>query len=140
MGIFVKKARAKNKETSEMSALLQDTPAREVVLGKAVIKAAEELGLTDQELANIIGGDRSGISRLRSKPSIKPESKKGELSILLIRLARALYALHGGDKSWSRHFMDTENKITGGVPKIQIQHVTGLVEVVRYADAIRGKV
>jgi hypothetical protein len=42
----------------------------------------------------------------------QPDSKQGELALLLIRAARALFALAGGDEVWIRHFMRSPNHLT----------------------------
>ncbi len=80
-----------------MSALQQAAPLPDEVLAKATLRAAEQLGLKTIELAAMLGVHRSAISRLKNKPSIDPESKQGEIASLFIRMARALYALTGGD-------------------------------------------
>jgi len=38
-----------------------------------------------------------------------------------------------------KHWMRTENLHTGGVPAEQVRTVQGLVGVLEYLDAIRGK-
>ncbi|TVQ68347.1 MAG: DUF2384 domain-containing protein [Oceanospirillales bacterium] len=83
---------------------------------------------------------RTGISRLKQHLDLQPETKQGELALLLIRAARALYALAGGDDVWIKHFMRSNNRLTGGIPAEQIQTVQGLVKVVTCLDALRGKV
>src|SRR5690606_10962575 len=97
-----------------MTALQQPKPAPEAVLAKAVLRAAEQLGLKQAELAAVLGMHRTAISRLKTTTSLDPDSKQGELALLLLRLARALFALTGGDEEWIRHFMRTPSKITGG--------------------------
>jgi hypothetical protein len=42
----------------------------------------------------------------------QPDSKQGELALMLIRAARALFALTGGDEDWIRHFMRSPNHLT----------------------------
>ena len=106
------------------------------VLAEALIHAGQALGLTQSELGAIIGKDRSAISRGR----IDPASKAGELALLLIRAYRALYVLMGGNTAHMHHWMQTENLHTGGIPAQQLRQVQGLVSVVEYLDAIRGKV
>ncbi len=123
-----------------MSALLQQSVDKKVVLAKAVLNAAEQLDLKQAQLAAILGGHRTAISRLKSNPELDPASKQGELALLLIRIYRALYALTGGDVDWMRHFMNTPNRVTGGVPVQQIESISGLVSVLQFVDAIRGKV
>ncbi len=123
-----------------MSALLKQPADKKVVLAKAVLNAAEQLDLKQVQLAAILGVHRTAISRLKNNPELDPASKQGELALLLIRLSRALYALTGGDTDWMRHFMNTSNRVTGGVPVEQIESVSGLVSVLQFVDAIRGKV
>ena len=114
-------------------------PSPDAVLVKAVLNAAEQLGLKQADLATVLGVHRTAISRLKQNPSLDPESKQGELALLLIRLARALFALTGGDREWINHFMHSPNRLTGGVPAKQIETIQGLMTVLRFTDAIRGK-
>ncbi|MBP9033082.1 MAG: XRE family transcriptional regulator [Pseudomonadales bacterium] len=123
-----------------MPAQAHPEPAPEVVLAKAVLNAAAQLGLKQADLAAVLGMHRTAISRLKQNPSLSPRSKEGELALLLVRLARALFALTGGDQDWIRHFMRTPNKVTGGIPARQIESIQGLVTVLQFVDAIRGKV
>ena len=123
-----------------MSALTQSAPEPTAVLAKALLNAAEQLGLKQSELGAILGLDRTGISRLKQNPSLDPNSKRGELALLVIRIARALFALTGGDKEWIKHFMHNPNKVTGGIPAKQMETIQGLMQVVQFVDAIRGKV
>ncbi len=123
-----------------MSALEQVRPTQDSVLAKAVLKAAEQLGLKQAELAAALGVHRTAISRLKHKQSLDPSSKQGEIALLIVRIARALYALTGGDKDWIIHFMHTHNNVTGAIPAKQIQSIQGLMTVLQFVDAIRGKV
>ncbi|MDP4765582.1 MAG: DUF2384 domain-containing protein [Pseudomonadales bacterium] len=123
-----------------MTALAHPKPEPATVLAKAVLNAAAQLGLKQAELAAVLGLHRTAISRLKQNGSLDPASKQGELALLLIRLARALYALTGGDKDWLLHFMRTPNKVTGGIPAQQIETIQGLMLVLQFVDAMRGKV
>lgn len=123
-----------------MSALAQVKPTADLVLAKALLNAAQQLGLNQAELAQVLGVHRTAISRLKQQLSLDPSSKQGELALLLIRLARALFAVTGGDPVWMRHFMQSPNQITGQIPAQQIHSIQGLVTVVQFLDAIRGKV
>ncbi|XID75837.1 antitoxin Xre-like helix-turn-helix domain-containing protein [Alkanindiges sp. WGS2144] len=123
-----------------MSVLLKQPVDKKIVLAKAVLNAAEQLDLKQAQLAAILGVHRTAISRLKSNLQLDPASKQGELALLLIRMHRALYALTGGDADWMRHFMITPNRVTGGVPVQQIESISGLVAVLQFIDAIRGKV
>jgi DNA-binding XRE family transcriptional regulator len=123
-----------------MTAQLKQRPDPDVVLSKALLNASKQLTLKQDELGKVIGVHRTAITRLKQNLDLSPDSKQGELALLLIRAARALFALTGGDQAWIKHFMRSQNKLTGGVPAIQVQTVQGLMRVVTCLDAIRGKV
>ncbi|MDH5301430.1 MAG: DUF2384 domain-containing protein [Gammaproteobacteria bacterium] len=116
----------------------QATP--EEVTAKALFNTQEQLGLTQQELAEIIGLHRTSVSRVRKEGRLDPHSKNGELALMLIRVFRSLYTLFGGQQDDMRHFLRTANRHTGGIPLEQMQQIQGLVKVVEYLDAIRGKI
>ena len=122
-----------------MTALLQQAPQPQLVLAKAVLNAAEQLGLKRAELAAVLGVHRTAVSRLKQNLALDPASKQGELALLLIRIARALYSLAGGDPDWIKHFMHNPNKVTGGIPAQQVQSIQGLMQVLQFVDAMRGK-
>ncbi len=87
-------------------------PDRAAVLGEALLGAGKALGMTQADLGRVIGKDRSAVSRGR----IDPDSKAGELALLLIRCYRSLFVLVGGDPAQMRHWMHTPNLHTGGIP------------------------
>ncbi len=122
-----------------MSALVRPVADADAVLAKALLNTREQLGLTQQELADIVGVHRTAISRWADS-GLRPQSKSGELALLLIRAYRALFALFGGNLEDMRHFLRTENRHLAGVPLVLMGQVQGLVHVVEYLDAIRGKV
>lgn len=124
-----------------MTAVLKQPPVnKNAVLTKAVLNAAEHLKISQTDLAEIIGVHRTAISKLKKTPDLDPTSKSGELALLFIRMYRALFAINGGDFVWMQHFINSPNLVTGGVPLEQMKTVEGLVRVVQYVDAIRGKV
>ena len=104
------------------------------LLGRAVRNAGKALGLSVAAIGEVIGKDRTSIGR-----GIDPDSKSGELALLLIRCYRSLHVLTGGRDDDMRHWMQTENAGTGGVPAEQVKTVAGLVGVVEYLDAMRGR-
>lgn len=118
-----------------MSAAALPNPDPKKVLATALIKAGRELGLNQAALGVIIGRDRTALGR----GGIDPASKAGELALLVIRCYRSLFVLVGGDPDALRHWMHTENHHTGGIPAEQLRSVEGLVGVLTYLDAIRGK-
>jgi hypothetical protein len=106
------------------------------VLTRALVKAGKDIGLTQAEVAAVVGRDRTALSRA----AIEPDTKSGELALLLIRAYRALFVLVGGEPRQMKHWMHTHNHHVGGVPAELIRTVPGLVRVVEYLDAIRGRV
>ncbi len=117
-----------------MSAITQPDIDVRSVLAHALIRAAKALGLSQDHVGQVIGLHRTTLTR-----GIEPDSKAGQLAALLIRCYRGLYALVGGQDEDMRHWMHTYNHHTGGVPAEQMIAPDGLVRVLNYLDAIRGK-
>lgn len=124
-----------------MSALAQTTANHDhaAVLIKAFNNACNELGVSKNESAKIIGVNRSTLAR-KIKDGFEPDSKQGELSLHFVRLYRSLFAMAGGDKAFMRHWFTTHNKALGGKPVSMVQTVLGLVQANEYLDAMRGKI
>jgi hypothetical protein len=95
------------------------------VLAEALVNAGRMLGMNQTDLGRVIGKDRSAISR----GQIDPQSKAGELALLLIRIYRSLFVLVGGEADAMQHWMHTENRHTGGVPAKQVTTIQGLMQV-----------
>src|SRR5687767_3581522 len=114
-------------------------PEPAAVLTKAVLSAARRLGLRNRQLAQVLGTSEASVSRLQSGREIDPASKQGELALLLLRLFRSLDALVGGDEAKARAWLRADNTHVGGAPAERIGHVEGLVDVVQYLDALRGR-
>ena len=117
------------------TAALSSQADAEKVLSKALVNAGKALGVSQVELGEIIGKDRSNF-----RHGLDPNSKAGELALLFIRCYRSLFALVGGRPRDMKHWMHTENRHIGGIPAEQIKSVTGLARVVEYLDAIRAKI
>ena len=113
-------------------------PAGEV-LTRSARRAAELLGLTQKELARIVGVSPATVSRFSQRP-LDPAAKEAELAILFVRMFRSLAALVGGNVAAARKWLHAPNTHLAGLPADLIQTVTGLVDVVEYLDAMRGKV
>lgn len=109
------------------------------VLCKALLGVAEELKLSQRSLATSIGVSEASVSRLYRGRSVEPSSKEGELGLLLVRLFRSLDTLVGGSRTHARAWFHAENHHLGGIPAQLIETVTGLVHVIEYLDAMRGR-
>jgi len=114
-------------------------PRAAQVLTRAVVGATQRLGLTQRTTAATLGVSEATVSRLSRGRSIDPATKEGELAILLVRLYRSLDAMVGGNAEQARAWLHAPNHHLQGTPAEMIKGVRGLVRVVEYLDALRGK-
>lgn len=121
--------------------LAQSAPERNVVLTKAVIRAAEYLGLKRNQLAATIGLSAATLSRMYAGDYLlDPKSKNWELAALLVRLYRGLDAIMAGDERSLQAWMRHPNADLNEAPINLVNQVAGLVSVVAYVDAYRARV
>ena len=124
-----------------MSNLAQTTePAPGLTLAKALMRAAKSLGLRNVDVARIVGTSEASVSRISKGRSLEVASKEGELALLFLRLFRSLDAVVGGNEAQARAWLHAQNTHVSGVPAQRIQTVEGLTDVVRYLDAMRGRI
>ncbi|WP_373062888.1 MbcA/ParS/Xre antitoxin family protein [Gemmatimonas sp.] len=114
-------------------------PDPAAVVAKAALAAADRLGLTGLHLATVIGVSEASVSRMQHGRGVDPSSKEGELALMFVRLFRSLDALVGGDDAKARAWLHATNDHLSGVPAERIRTVEGLVDVVQYLDAMRGR-
>jgi transcriptional regulator with XRE-family HTH domain len=116
-------------------------PQPDVVLTKALLRAAELLELSSAKLARILGVSEASVSRLASGArSVDPQSKEGELALLVVRGYRSLDALVGADAGQRKAWLHSPNRALNGRPADLIERADGLVSVVGYLDAMRAPV
>ena len=111
----------------------------EAVLAKATLSAARRLGLTNRDLAAVLGTSEASISRLARDRPLRSGSAEASLALLFLRLFRSLDAIVGGSEAQARAWFTAPNRHLGGVPAACVRSPEGLVNVVHYLDAIRGK-
>jgi hypothetical protein len=109
------------------------------VLARAVLAAAERLGFRNRQLGEVLGTSEASISRLHHGRGLDPDGKEGELAVLFLRVYRSLDALVGGDDDKARRWLRSHNDHLNGVPAERLRTVEGLVDVVQYLDAMRGR-
>ena len=122
--------------SSTISAIQPD-PSQ--VLTKAFLRAGRNLDLNGAELSVLLGVSPASLSRLSKNRTINPGSKEGELALLFLRLFRSLDSLVGGKEDPARAWLRAHNRDLNGSPYELIQSATGLVHVVDYLDAMRGR-
>lgn len=118
-----------------MSLAAVNCPDRALVLGTAMLNTRPMLGLTLEELGRILGRDRTTIQR----SGIDPQSPAGQLAALLIRVYRSAHVLMGSDDG-VKYWLEVSNRTFGCPPRELLFSLQGLVHVVEYLDAYRGKV
>lgn len=119
--------------------ILRDVPQPDQVLTRALLNAAENLGISKKELAKVLGVSAASVSRLGRERTVDPGSKEGELALLFVRMYRSLDAIVGGNEIAARQWLRAENTHLNGVPAAMIETVTGLANVAEYLDAMRGR-
>lgn len=111
------------------------------VLTKAILNMANVYELKGKDLTEIIGLSEASITRLRQhKMQLNPNSKEGEIALLLLRLYRSLNALLGNQHEKAKQWLYSDNHYFGEPPMMHIKTIKGLVHVVNYLDAMRGKI
>ena len=114
---------------------------RQVVLTRAVARAAERLGMKQSELARALGLSPATISRMYAGGYFLDErTKNWELAALLVRLYRGLDAITAGDERSLRAWMHNPNTELHDVPGHLVGNVAGLARVVEYVDAHRARI
>lgn len=127
--------------SSAGAASASSSPAAAAVATKALLRAAGRLHLAQKELAPLLGLSAASLSRLHAgSRALDLDAKEGELALLFLRLYRSLDTLVGGDDQKAQAWLRADNRHLGGVPLELLQRIEGLVHVVEYLDAMRGKV
>ncbi len=110
-----------------------------MVLGKATIRAAQALALSNAALARVIGLSEPTIGRIASGArGIDPVSKEGQLALLLVRVFRSLDSLVGSDSKKRLDWLRSHNKALNGTPAALIETPYGLVTTLSYLDGMRA--
>ncbi len=111
------------------------------VLSRAVVRAARLLALPQRDVAAILGVSEATASRLfAGRYVLAPErAKEWELARLFVRFYRALDALWGHEAS-AHAWLTSPNLALAARPVDLLGSIEGLVRVVSYLDAARGRI
>ena len=110
-------------------------------LSKAVVRAADQLGLPQAQLPKLLGLSAATASRLTgSTLQLPPNSTTWELAAAIVRLYRSLAAITGGKAQAMRNWLHSDNDALGGEPAQRILTAEGLIHVLQYLDASRGRI
>jgi transcriptional regulator with XRE-family HTH domain len=109
------------------------------VLSKAVVRATDQLGLRQAQLAKLLRLSTATASRLtRGTWQLPPNSKAWELAAAFMCLYRSLAAIAGGKTQAMHDWLHSDNDALGGEPARRILTAEGLIHVLQYLDASRG--
>jgi plasmid maintenance system antidote protein VapI len=112
----------------------------EQVLTKALCNLVKFYSLTGKDLSKIIGISESSASRLgQGKKLISPDTKEGEMALLLLRIYRSLNAMVGNNHEKAKLWLNSQNKYFRNKPIKEMETIPGLIGVLNYLDAMRGK-
>lgn len=111
------------------------------ILTKAVIRAGNILQIKQMTIARILGLSAATVSRLHSGHYLlNPErGKEWEFALLFIRLFRSIDAILGHGES-ARKWLTGHNLALDGRPLDLIETTEGLIRVLHYLDAHRGRI
>lgn len=114
---------------------------RGTVLTKAALRAAERLGISGRQLADIVGVSEATISRWRrNEAALENGSKPFQLAALFVRTFRSLDAITGGDEGVARTWIKAPNTALAARPIERMLTVQGLVDVTNYLDGRRAPI
>lgn len=130
-----------NKEAMLATAAAPTHPSPDAVLSSAVLKASGLLGISQALLAKILGVSPATVSRLaagsyRLSPS---RQKEWDFAVLFVRVFRSLDALVGHGES-ARQWLAGYNAALNAKPVDLLASTEGIVRVLNYLDACRGRV
>lgn len=135
-----------NKETGEIMVAharvsqQASSEAERAVLTKAVVKAARLLELNQSRVAGTLGVSEPTASRMfGGKYLLDPDRKEWELGALLVRVFRSLDSIVASEAK-ARTWLNSKNLTLGEKPIDLLPRAEGLIRVLHYLDAARGRI
>ena len=115
--------------------------AASATVTKAVVRAAQLLNIRQASLVKILGVSAATASRLfAGNYFLLPErQKEWELALLFVRLFRSIDAVLGHGEA-AHKWLTGSNLALHGTPAELIETTEGLVRVLHYLDAHRGRI
>lgn len=110
-------------------------------LSKAVVRTAALLRIKQSSIARILGISAATASRLCAGSYVlnPARAKEWELALLLVRMFRSLDAVLGHGEN-AQQWLNGHNLALNGRPAELIETAEGLVRVLHYLDAHRGRI
>lgn len=114
-------------------------PDRSQVLGKTVLKASANIGLSLSELSNVLGIEGQDMDRVVEDKLLDPQTPAGKAALCLIQAIKDIDILMGGDQKLMRHFFRHHSNLCEGVPAKLVQTESGLDKALTALAIMRRK-
>lgn len=125
---------------SNTGAYAGDKSKKEAVVKMALLNVAERLQINQRQVGQIVGASEAKMSRIyHGNATLAYSSKEYELALILIRVFRSLDAIFGGNDENVALWFHHHNDHLESIPAELVTTVSGLVEVLNYLDAMRGR-
>lgn len=110
-------------------------------LTKAVVRAAQLLQIKQAAIARILGLSPATVSRLYAGNYLlhQDHAKEWEFALLFVRLFRSIDSIFGHGET-AQQWLTGSNLALQGRPVELIESAEGLVRVLHYLDAHRGRI
>jgi hypothetical protein len=126
--------------TPKTAAAPAPQPDSREVLTKAVINAARALGVSQAKVASTLGVSDPTASRMfGGRYLLDPQRKEWELAALFVRVFRSLDSIVASDEK-ARAWLNSDNRALGARPVDLLPRAEGLIRVLLYLDAARGRI
>jgi hypothetical protein len=118
-----------------------DADRQRKVMTSATLKAADLLAVSQSLLGKVLGISPATVSRMRQGTYLlDPSRKEWDLAVLFVRLYRSLDSITAGREKESQAWLHSANRALNAKPVELLAGVAGLVHVLDYLDAVRGRV
>lgn len=108
------------------------------VLVKATSRIAQQLQLTQSELAAILGISEKDVLSLVHMDDLDPHTSEGKQALALVQLYQQLFKLAGGDFEVMRLFINSPNRsLDDQLPRRLIQTPQGFSQVIDVLERMR---
>ena len=105
----------------------------EIALSKAVLRACDQLGISERAMASVLGIPEPNVSRMRDGSlMLSRHGKAFEQGRVLLRIYDTLNMITHGDEEAARAWLLAKNTALGARPIELIKTAHGLVDVEGY--------
>ncbi len=115
--------------------LLKSSPTPSELVSNGILRAVEDLDLTGNAVARIIGISAATFSRLRAGSwRFQEGSKPYELALALLRIHHALKSVMSGNIERMRKWLRARHDAFGAAPVERLAQIQGLFGVLHHLE------